>query len=39
MTVAWHPGQALARSGAGAPAKYVWQYFKRYKDFLGKEAK
>ncbi|KAA6421387.1 MAG: hypothetical protein FRX49_08664 [Trebouxia sp. A1-2] len=23
---------------AGAPAKYVWQYFMRYKDLLGKEA-
>ena len=24
---------------AGAPAKYVWQYFMRYKDLLGKEVK
>jgi len=32
-------GASSGKKRAGAPAKYVWQYFKRYKDPLGKEVK
>ncbi|DBB00772.1 TPA: hypothetical protein ACH3X1_000704 [Trebouxia sp. C0004] len=32
-------GSSSGKQRAGAPAKYVWQYFKRYKDPLGKEVK
>ena len=32
-------GSSSGKKRAGAPAKYVWQYFKRYKDPLGKEVK
>ncbi|DBA97462.1 TPA: hypothetical protein ACH3X1_015177 [Trebouxia sp. C0004] len=35
MTVASISG----KKRAGGPAKYVWQYFKRYKDPLGKELR
>ncbi len=31
-------GASSGKKRAGAPAKYVWQYFKRYKDPLGKEV-
>ena len=32
-------GSSSSKKRAGAPAKYLWQYFKRYKDPLGKEVK
>ncbi|KAL3130143.1 hypothetical protein ABBQ38_008453 [Trebouxia sp. C0009 RCD-2024] len=32
-------GSSIGKKRAGAPAKYVWQFFKRYKDPLGKEVK
>ncbi len=32
-------GASSGKKRARAPAKYVWQYFKRYKDPLGKEVK
>ncbi|DBB05525.1 TPA: hypothetical protein ACH3X1_012478 [Trebouxia sp. C0004] len=32
-------GSSSGKKRAVAPAKYVWQYFKRYKDPLGKEVK
>ncbi|DBA94615.1 TPA: hypothetical protein ACH3X1_002195 [Trebouxia sp. C0004] len=32
-------GSSSGKKRAEAPAKYVWQYFKRYKDPLGKEVK
>ena len=27
-------GSSIGKKRAGAPAKYVWQFFKRYKDPL-----
>jgi len=32
-------GSSSGKKRAGAPAKHVWQYIKRYKDPLGKEVK
>jgi len=32
-------GSSSGKKRAGAPAKYVWQYFKRYKDPLGRGQK
>ncbi|DBA94031.1 TPA: hypothetical protein ACH3X1_001681 [Trebouxia sp. C0004] len=32
-------GSSCAKKRVGAPAKYVWQYFKRFKDPTGKEVR